>query len=119
MDKIKYLIMSGGTLILLGIVLKITAVTGPWAAISFGVGGTLKLLYLILGVRSGLVKIGSEIALLVIGLSLIFSALYFKRSEELMHLYIWFLAGGVIAKTLFIILFVRKQKRYRKELAVE
>ncbi|MBK3517539.1 hypothetical protein [Carboxylicivirga marina] len=119
MDKIKYLIMVGGTLILLGIIFKVVGLEGPWAAISFGVGGTLKILYMILGVRSGLVKVGSEIALLIIGLALIFVAVYLRKTEQLLHMYAWLLTGGVVIKTLFVILFIRKQKRYRKELAVE
>ncbi len=119
MEKIKYLIMAGGTLILLGIILKIFGVEGPWAALSFGTGGTMKLLYLVLGVRSGLVKLGSEMALLIVGLIFIFTAIYFRKTEQMLHLYAWFLSAGIIIKTLFVILFVRKQKRYRKELAVE
>lgn len=119
MDKIKYLIMAGGTLILLGIVLKLFGTEGPWAAISFGVGGTMKLLYLFLGVRSGQVILGSEMILLVLGLMLIFTAVYLRKTEQLLHLYVWFLSVGIIVKTLFVVLFIRKQKRYRKELAVE
>lgn len=119
MEKIKYLIMSGGTLILLGIILKVTGVQGPWAAISFSIGGTLKLLYLILGVRFGLVKLGPEMILLGIGLAFIFTAIYARKTESLVHLYIWLLSAGIIIKTLFVVLFIRKQKRYRKELAVE
>lgn len=119
MDKIKYLIMAGGTLILLGIIFKIFGVEGPWAAICFGVGGTMKILYLVLGVRSGQVKLGSEMLLLALGLVLIFTAVYLRKTEQLMHLYAWFLSTGIIIKTLFVVLFIRKQKRYRKELAVE
>ncbi|WP_430817534.1 hypothetical protein [Carboxylicivirga sp. RSCT41] len=119
MGKLKYLIMIGGTLILLGIVLKVLSVEGPWAAISFSVGGTLKLLYMIIGVRSGQVKVGAEIALLVIGLGLIFTAVYLRKTDQLMHLYVWFLSIGVLIKALFVTLFILKQKRYRKELAVE
>ncbi len=119
MDKLKYLIMIGGTLILLGIILKVTAVVGPWAAICFSVGGALKLLYLILGVRSGQVKLGSEIVLLVVGLGLIFIAIYFRKTQQLLYLYGWFLSAGILIKTLFVVLFIRRQKRFRKELAVE
>ncbi|MCG8582401.1 MAG: hypothetical protein MI866_20925 [Bacteroidales bacterium] len=119
MGKLKYLIMTGGTLILLGIILKVLAVEGPWAAISFSVGGTLKLLYMILGVRSGKVKVGAEIVLLIIGLGLIFTAIYLRKTEQLMNLYVWFLTFGLLIKALFVTLFILKQKRYRKELAVE
>lgn len=116
MEKIKYLIMIGGTLILIGIVLKIFQVAGPWATICFSVGGTLKLLYLIIGAKTGLVKIGNEIALLVIGLTFIFLAVYFKRSDDFAHLYGLFLVLGLSLKTLFVVLFVRRQKAYRKKL---
>jgi hypothetical protein len=119
MGKLKYLIMTGGMLILLGIVLKAFSVEGPWAAISFSVGGTLKLLYMIIGVRSGKVKVGAEIALLVVGLSLVFIAIYLRKTEQLMHLYVWILTLGLVIKGLFVTLFILKQKRYRKELAVE
>ncbi len=109
--------MAGGALILAGIFLKITGVTGPWAAIAFGVGGTLKLLYMILGVRSGLVKLGPELILLVVGLSMIFAAVYFRKAEVYLALYGWFLAFGIVLKTLFVLLFIRRQKKYRKSLA--
>ena len=103
--------MSGGTLILLGIILKIIGVAAPWPATCFGFGGALKILYMVLGVRYGHVKAGSEIALLVLGLTLIFSAVYFQRSLEWTHLYVWFLTIGVAIKLLFIVLFVKRQKR--------
>ncbi len=111
--------MIGGTLILIGILLKVLSVTGPWAALCFSVGGTMKILYLILGVRSGLVKVGSEIVLLILGLALIFAAVYFRKTDQYMSLYVWFLSLGIIIKTLFVVLFIRKQKRFRKELALE
>ena len=114
MKKIKLLIMSGGTLILLGIILKIFGVESPWPAICFGVGGTLKLLYMVLGVKTGQVKIGAEIALLIIGLAFIFMAVYFKKSADLAYLYVWFLTTGVMVKTLFVVLFIRRQKRLAK-----
>jgi len=114
MKKIKLLIMSGGTLILLGIILKIIGVTAPWPAICFGVGGTLKILYMVIGYRTGQVKVGAEIALLILGLSLIFLAVYFRRTIELAYLYVWFLTVGIVIKTLFIVLFVRRQKRVVK-----
>ncbi|MCU4157065.1 hypothetical protein J1N10_13830 [Carboxylicivirga sp. A043] len=119
MGKLKYLIMTGGLLILTGIVLKALSVEGPWAAISFSIGGTLKLLYMIIGVGSGKVKVGAEIVLLIIGLGLVFIAIYLKKTEQLMNLYVWFLSSGLIIKALFVTLFILKQKRYRKELAVE
>ncbi|MCT4590289.1 MAG: hypothetical protein N4A71_20850 [Carboxylicivirga sp.] len=119
MERIKYLIMSGGTLILLGIILKVLGVVGPWAAICFSVGGTFKLLYLVLGVRYGLVKLGSEMFLLAIGLAFIFAAIYARKTDDLVQYYAWLLSIGIVVKTLFVILFIRKQKRYRKELAVE
>ncbi|WP_430811046.1 MULTISPECIES: hypothetical protein [unclassified Carboxylicivirga] len=119
MDKIKYLIMLGGSLILLGIIFKIIGLGGPWAAISFSVGGTLKLLYLVLGTRSGLIKPGAEMGLLALGLVLIFAAVYLRKTEQVLYLYGWLLSAGILVKILFVILFIRKQKRYRKELAVE
>ncbi len=111
--------MGGGTLILVGILLKIMGIEGPWVPISFAVGGTMKLAYLILGVRFGRVKLGAEIVLLIFGLLLIFTAVYLRKTEQMLHLYVWFLTGGVVVKTLFVVLFIRKQKRFRKELAVE
>jgi len=111
MKKIKLLIMSGGTLILLGIILKVLGVVGPWPAICFSVGGALKILYMVIGARTGQVKIGSEIILLVLGLAFIFLAIYFRRTIELAYLYIWFLSIGIIVKAIFIVLFVKRQKK--------
>lgn len=111
--------MIGGTLILLGIILKVAGLAGPWAAMCFGVGGTLKLIYLIVGVRTGQVKVGAEIALLVLGLLLIFTAIYLRKTQQLLDLYPWVLSVGILGKIIFVVLFVRKQKRFRKELAVE
>lgn len=119
MGKLKYLIMIGGMLILVGILLKALSIEGPWAVISFATGGSLKMLYLILGVRSGKVKVGAEIGLLVVGLGLVFTAVYLRKTDQLMSLYVWFLVSGILIKGLFVALFILKQKRFRKELAVE
>ncbi len=103
--------MFGGTLILLGIVLKMIGVATPWPAICFSVGGTLKILYMVIGVKTGQVKVGSEIALLLLGLILIFLAVYFRQTIELAYLYVWFLTIGIVVKTLFVVLFIKRQKR--------
>jgi len=111
MKNIKVLIIIGGVLILLGVLLKLIHVSGPWPALCFGVGGTLKLTYMVVGVRSGQVKVGAEIALLIVGLSMVLLSVYIRHVNNLAYLSVWFLSVGVLIKALFVVLFIKRQRK--------
>lgn len=110
MGKIKFLIITGGLLILSGIILKIIGISGIIPVLCFSIGGLLKLLYLILGVISKKLKLGQEIYLLIIGLALLFTGIWLKNTVDFKHLYVWLLSAGIIAKLTFVILFINRQK---------
>jgi len=115
MGKSKYLMMVGGILIATAIVLRISGVSWFWPVILFSLGGVLKLIYLSIGVRQGRFVIGTEVLLLPIGVSLVITGVFFKNQPQLIHMYGWFIAGGVTLKTTFVFLFFRRQRRMKLE----
>ena len=117
MGKSKYLMMVGGTFIATAIILRITDVSGFWSILLFSLGGILKLIYLIIGVRQGRFKIGLEVILVPIGVSLVITGVFFKNLPQFLHLYGWFISSGVLLKTTFVYLFVRRQRKVKLEVA--
>lgn len=107
--------MVGGTFIAAAIVLRISGVSGLWPILLFSLGGVLKLIYLALGVRQGRFVIGPEVLLLPIGVSLVITGVFFKNQPQLLHMYGWFIGGGVALKTTFVFLFFRRQRRLKLE----
>ncbi len=117
MGKSKYLMMVGGLLLATAIVLRISGVYGFWPILLFSLGGLLKLTYLIIGVRRGRFKIGAEVILVPIGVSLVITGVFFKNSPSLVHMYGWFIATGVLFKSTFVFLFFRRQRKWKLELS--
>lgn len=111
MDKTKLLLMIGGTLILVGIILRIVGVVGMWPVLFFATGGLLKAVYLGLGVMSGRFVLGVEIILLPIGVALVLVGVFLKNNPYMIHLYGWFIASGVLLKSSFLFLFFRRQRK--------
>lgn len=111
----KYLMMVGGVSIAAAIVLRILGVSVVWPIILFSIGGLLKLTYLIIGVRKGIFKVGLEVLLLPLGVSLVITGVFFKNLPELIHFYGWFIAAGVSSKSLFVYLFFQRQRKLRAQ----
>lgn len=111
MERIKLLLMFGGTFILVGIILRLMDVSGVLPIIMFLTGGLLKAMYMVIGVRSGRFRIGSEIVLLIVGVVLVLAGVFIKTSAEYAHMYAWLLISGIVLKTTFIVLFFRKQRK--------
>jgi len=109
--------MVGGAVIATAIVLRISGISGFWPVLLFSLGGVLKLIYLAVGVRQGRLVIGPEIVLLPIGVVLVITGVFFKNQPQLIHMYGWFIAGGVVLKTTFVFLFFRRQRRLKLQVA--
>ncbi len=106
----KWLLILGGIFILLGILLRMQAELFDWSIVFFAAGGSLKVIYLVIGVSRKILKIGWEIILLFIGVSLVMMGVFFKNYSAFDHLYRWFILFGVICKVSFLVIFVRRQK---------
>ncbi|MCU4176377.1 hypothetical protein [Carboxylicivirga sp. N1Y90] len=111
MGRVKSLLIVGGVFILTAIILRISGVSGILPVVLFSLGGLLKAIYLIIGIRSGRFKIGAEIVLLPIGVSLVLTGVFVKGSPELKHMYGWLIASGVLLKSTFLFLFFRRQRK--------
>lgn len=107
----KWWLITGGSLILIGIILKVIGITGFYPIVAFISGGFIKVFYMSLGVYRNVFKLGWEVVLLVVGVSLVIVGVFLKANPEQIHLSSWFIAVGVICKMWFVYLFFQRQKR--------
>ena len=105
--------MIGGVFIATAIILRISGVSWFWPILLFSLGGIMKLIYLFIGVWQGRFKIGLEVILVPIGVSLVITGVFFKNLPQLIHLYGWFIAGGVFLKATFVFLFFHRQRKFK------
>ena len=115
MGKLKILIIAGGLLILAGIILKAADITGIITVLCFSLGALLKVLYLVTGLITKRIKPGKELIFLFTGLALLFSGIWLRSAPDqgIQYLHIWFISSGIAFKILFLILFIRRQKKAR------
>ncbi|TAJ15527.1 hypothetical protein DMA11_01135 [Marinilabiliaceae bacterium JC017] len=112
MDKrLKLFLYTGILFLTAGIISRTSGITGLLPILFFSFGGSLKAIYLFLGVKTGHYKTGSELILLPIGILLVVTSIFFKRNDYFTHISGWMLSIGIAFKLLFLYLFFRRNIR--------
>ncbi len=110
----KVTLFIGIFFLIAGILLKKTTELFFLAIALMVIGVSLKTLYIIGKAKSGAYKPGYELGLVVVGLLLLFSGIYFR--EDLPNFYSGFLIGsGISLKIIFVILFIIQVKTWEKK----
>lgn len=112
MDKrLKLFFFIGILFLAAGIISRTSGITGRLPILFFFIGGSLKAIYLLLGVKTRRYKTGSELILLSIGILLVITSIFIKRNDYFTHIYGWILSIGIAFKLLFLYLFFRRNIR--------
>ncbi len=104
----KILLYIGILLLVIGIILKFT-VASSFVSYSFIlVGIALKLIYLIKSVVTKEVKLGGEMFLLIIGISLVLIGTHLKTTSNYFMLHPVLITVGVVCKIIFVAVWIKK-----------
>ncbi len=113
--KSKSLLFIGIILLVAGILIKKMTpmdVVGLTAIIT---GVTCKVIYIVLKIRNGDYKPGTELYLLALGLILFFIGLYLRGVEQNLIQPIYLIVSGITLKIIFIIKFIQIIRLNRKK----
>ena len=110
MGRARWLLIIGGSLIVTAVGLRLIGMPLIWTVSFFSAGAILKLVFLTWGVRTGRYRLGWEIVMLPIGVSLVVTGVFFKNNPALVSLYGWLIVSGVLCKSSFLFLFFRRQR---------
>lgn len=111
--KLKWTLFAGILFLITGIILRKVSGTGFLPILLIIIGVLFKTYYLLLKIKSGGYKPGSEFLFLFVGLALFLSGLYLRSPE--VGLYVSLLIYlGIALKIVFILLFIVKIKSLEK-----
>ena len=110
--KTKWPLYLGIVLLTLGIVLKSMGKFDPYALIILLSGVAFKVGYIISKIRSGEYKPGKEVILLMAGLTLFLTGIYFKAHPMELH-HAFLMAPGIALKVSFVLIFIFKMQKTR------
>lgn len=114
--KSKWPLYLGIVLLTLGIILKTTGNFNPYALIILLSGVAFKISYIVINIANGKYKPGKEMLLLVVGLSLFLTGVYFKANPRELH-HAFLMAPGIALKVGFILVFILKMRRTKSLIA--
>lgn len=106
----KSLLFISIALLSLGILLKLISDWNQLALLLITMGAVGKLFYLRKRIVKRIYKPGIELLFLSLGLTLFLIGLYLKTIEG-NQIHQWFTIPGILLKTTFILLFIRKSKK--------
>lgn len=101
----KWKLFLGLILLTLGIVLKLFTDLDTLAVSLIILGALLKVAHIIGMIKKHSYKPGIELLILGLGLSLFFFGLYICQNDSLAR---FFIITGLVLKTVFVVLFIRK-----------
>jgi energy-coupling factor transporter transmembrane protein EcfT len=104
----KWLLFLGLLILTVGVVLRSTTDLYAWSLFLIVSGVVLKVFYLIKKSRGSAYRPGFEIVILIAGLLLFFTGLYFKKNGADFNPY-WLMGPGIGLKIAFVMIFIRKQ----------
>lgn len=100
----------GIVLLTLGIVLNKTTSWQPIPLIILLTGVAFKAAYIIGKITTGEYKPGNEVYLLLLGLGLFLTGVYFKSHPKELH-HAFLMAPGIVLKVSFILIFIFKTRK--------
>ena len=109
----KLLLFSGIVLLAIGIVLRKMTELEIIGLILIIIGVTCKSTYIVLKARTGEYKPGKELLALAIGLSLFFTGLYLRGSDQFPINPIVLIVSGICLKIFFIVRFIQITRSVR------
>ncbi|WP_282136400.1 hypothetical protein [Seonamhaeicola maritimus] len=105
--KSKSLLFAGIILLLIGILIRKMTQMELMGLLLIIIGVTCKTVYIIKKAKSGEYKPGKELLLLILGLVLFLTGLYFKSLEHPIINPIYLIITGIVLKVSFIIRFIQ------------
>ena len=109
----KLLLFSGIVLLAIGIVLRKMTELEIIGLILIIIGVTCKSTYIVLKARTGEYKPGKELFALALGLSLFFTGLYLRGSEQNLINPLYLIISGITLKIVFIVRFIQITRSQR------
>lgn len=104
----KILLYLGILLLVTGIILKVIIASGVIPHTFIIAGITLKMIYLIRAIVTKEVKLGAEIFLLIIGISMVLIGAHLKTTSNYFMLHPVFITVGVVCKIIFVAVWIKK-----------
>lgn len=108
MKKYKLFLYLGMLNIWAGVMLRIFGVAIPPPAIFFSIGGSLKIIYLIIAIRQGRIKPGIELIYLGAGLCVLALGIYVRKVSPQSVIGTALIVKAVLLKATFLFLMFRK-----------
>ncbi len=105
--KSKYLLFTGIITLTTGIFLRATDQLEYLGLTLIAIGVLCKLLYILIKVKNGDYKPGSELLVLGLGLLLLFTGLYGLDPENIYLKPVYFIVLGISLKIIFVVWFIR------------
>ena len=105
--RLKSLIFTGIVLLIAGILLRKLTELNTIGLSLIIIGIACKTLYIILKGKNGEYKPGKELIILIVGLFLFLTGLYFKNNELTLINSTYLIVTGIILKIIFIIKFIQ------------
>lgn len=109
----KILLFSGVVLLVIGILLRKMTELEIIGLILIIIGVTCKSTYIVWKARTGEYKPGKELFALALGLSLFFTGLYLRGSEQNLINPIYLIVLGITLKLIFVIRFIQISRSLR------
>ena len=117
-SKQKWLIFLGLLLLSIGITLRYLTVFDLLSTIFIIIGIVLKLTFIIARMTKNNYRPGVELLVLLLGLGLFFSGIFFNSKGFEIHSIV-FKVTGISLKVLFVVLFIVKSNRISKKAAIK
>src|SRR5690554_2381018 len=113
MRDFKALFFTGLTLIISGILLKISTPETWISSVLISLGGTAKILFLVLTLRKNKLRPGYEMLFLLAGLALVILGAQLRKEPSTLAFALPATLSGLLLKSAFILLFIRKVRSHR------
>lgn len=110
--KTKWPLYLGIVLLTLGIVLKSMGKFDPYALIILLSGVAFKIGYIITKIITGEYHPGKEVILLMVGLTLFLTGVYFKAHPRELH-HAFLMVPGIALKLSFVLIFIFKLRKMK------
>lgn len=113
MRDFKALFFTGLTLIISGILLKISTPETWISSVLISLGGTAKILFLVLTLRKNKLRPGYEMLFLLAGLALVILGAQLRKEPATLAFALPATLSGLLLKVSFVLLFIRRLRLHR------
>lgn len=113
MRDYKAVFFTGLILIITGILLKISTPESWISSVLISLGGTAKILFLVLTLRKNKLRPGYEMLFLLAGLALVILGAQLRKEPSTLAFALPATLSGLLLKITFILLFIRKLRSHR------